>query len=356
MSLNETGLPDTRSPAYDGGNPAQPQSGLREQSPAWGAKRCPSCHSPVLHNQTVCAGCGTRLVPRTTKVRCRRCSKQATTDHFICPHCGRELRAAPSRLLTIGAPALLVGALAIALFARGMPSLLFENDTLPLIQNFVITPVSSDSESTMRPARESLAPAVVQSRAGQAGELSPPDVAPAEAALPTPAPTQPAEESNTEVSVAVGPTAPQDTAIPPTGTPTASAALPAAAPTETATVEAEEATATPTATLSPTTTPSPTPTATPTPVWKTYKIQKDDTLDAIARSFEIDLDYLLEVNEITQAEARNLAIGAEIMLPGVLQATTTPVATATPTTTPTPSATATETATPRPTAPLQPSP
>ena len=346
MSLNETGLPDTRSPAFDGANPAQPQSGLREQSPAWGAKRCPSCHSPVLYNQTVCAECGTRLVPRTTKVRCRRCSKQATTDHFICPHCGRELRAAPSRLLTIGAPALLVGALAIALFARGMPSLLFENDTLPLIQNFVITPVSSDSESTLRTARESLAPAVVQSHAGQAGELSPPDVAPTEATLPTPAPTQPAEESNTAVSVAVGPTAPQGTAIPPTGTPTESAALPAAAPTETATAEAEEATATPTATL------SPTPTATPTPVWKTYKIQKDDTLDAIARSFEIDLDYLLEVNDITQAEARNLVIGTEIMLPGLLQAT----ATATPTATPRPSATATETATPRPTAPLQPSP
>ena len=148
MSLDDTSISDASSDQF---NSAQPDSRPEAQIPSWGAKRCPSCYSVVLHNQIVCAECGTRLVPRLTRVRCLRCSRQATTDHVICPHCGRNLRAAPSRAAHHWrAPALLLGALAIALVARGMPSFLQENESLPLLQNFVITPASSDSEPTVR--------------------------------------------------------------------------------------------------------------------------------------------------------------------------------------------------------------
>ena len=194
MSLDDTNFSDGDSDQFNSG---QPESRPDAQTPSWAAKRCPSCYTAVLHNQVVCAECGTRLVPRLTKVRCLRCGKPATTDHVICPHCGRNLRAAPSRLLTIGAPALLVGALAIVLVARGMPSFLQENNNLPLLQNFVITPASSDSEPTVRLARESLAPAVVQSGPGQSDESAPPAAAPAAAvSTPTPVSEQTATAAN----------------------------------------------------------------------------------------------------------------------------------------------------------------
>jgi len=146
MSLDDRSFSDADSDQF-----IPPQS--EKQVPSWGAKRCPACYTVVLHNQTVCSECGTRLAPRVTRVRCLRCGKHATSDHVICPSCGRNLQAAPSRLLTIGVPALLVGALAIVLIVRGMPSFLQENGNLSLLPNFVITPASSDSEPTVRLAR-----------------------------------------------------------------------------------------------------------------------------------------------------------------------------------------------------------
>ena len=336
MSLDETGLSDAGSDRFI---PAQPESRPPAQTPSWGAKRCPSCHTPVLHNQVVCAECGTQLAPRLTKLRCHRCGNRATSDHVICPHCGRELRAAPSRLLTIGAPALLVGALAIALIARDMPSLLQGNDNLPLIRNFVITPVSSDSEPTVRPARQSLAPAVVQSGAGQSTESTSSSEAPAAAVPSTPTPTPPPEESNGAANGSQTQISPQDTVVPPTETPAAAAVPPTVAPTETATAAAE--TSTPTSTPLPPPTATTIPTATSTPAWKTYAIVRGDTIGEIAKRFNIDLDELMRANGLSELDVRRLQIGDEIVLPGWLQETATPTAA--------PAATATETPTPGPT-------
>ena len=301
--------------------PAQPESQPAAQTPPWGAKRCPSCHTPVLHNQTVCAECGTRLIPRLAKVRCLRCRKRATSDHVICPHCGRELRAAPSRLLTIGAPALLVGALAIALLARDMPSFLQENDNLPLIQNVVITPVSSDAEPSVRLARDSLAPAVVQSGAGQSADAA---LASSQPVVARPAPPTQAPTTAAAGPPAQAPAPPPDTAIQTTETSAANATQPAGAPAETVVAPAETSTSTPTAA------------PTPTPAWMIYTIKKNDMLQQIAQRFQIDLSRLMEENEIAPGEARRLQVGQEIELPGILRETATPAATETATPGPTP--------------------
>ena len=337
MSLDDTSTSDASSDQF---NSAQPESRPEAQIPSWGAKRCPSCYSVVLHNQVVCAECGTRLVPRLTRVRCLRCGRPSTTDHVICPHCGRNLRAAPSRLLTIGAPALLVGALAIALVARGMPSFLRENESLPLLQNFVITPASSDSEPTVRLARESLAPAVVQSSPGQSDESSPSSGAPAAVAIATQTPTP--EETIAATNGSQAASSPADTAVPPAETPAVTVAPHTV--TATTTIAPVEQTATPPPTPTPTPTPTAiatateTPTATSTPAWKTYTIKKGDTIARIANLFDISADDLLIANRLSSQDATRLQIGDEIVLPGLLQVTPTP----------TPTAAATETASPTP--------
>lgn len=320
MSFDETGLSDAGSDRFI---PAQPESRPPAQTPSWGAKRCPACQTPVLHNQMVCAECGTRLAPRITRIRCLRCRKRATSDHVICPHCGRELRAAPSRLLTAGVPALLLGALAVTLIVRDAPSFLRDNDSLPLIQNFEITPVVADSEPNVRPARDSLAPAVVQSGVGQAAGSPPSGDAPSSDASPTGTPTPQASDT------AAAGMQPQDSANQATETPTAQAMQPAETPTKVV----EEAVETPT--------PSPSPTAsatqTPTLLLITYTIQRGDTPAGIADNFGIDTAELMEANNMSEAEARNLQPGQEIVVPLRAQAT----ATSTPTATPAATATAT---------------
>ena len=333
MSLDDTSISDASSDQF---NSAQPESRPEAQIPSWGAKRCPSCYTVVLHNQVVCAECGTRLVPRLTRVRCLRCGRPSTTDHVICPHCGRNLRAAPSRLLTIGAPALLVGALAIALVVRGMPSFLQENESLPLIQNFVITPASSDSEPTVRLARESLAPAVVQSSPGQSEESSPSSGAPAAVAISTQTPTP--EETNAAANGSQAASLPADTAVPRAETPAVTVAPPTV--TATATIAPVEQTATPPPTPTPTPTPTATSTATETPTatpaWMTYTIKEGDTIAKIANLFDISADDLLIANRLSSQDATRLQIGDEIVLPGLLQVTPTPTPTAAATETPSP--------------------
>ena len=333
MSRDDKSFSDANSDQFI---PPQSENRSEAQVPSWGAKRCPTCYTVVLHNQTVCAECGTRLVPRVTRVRCLRCGKHATTDHVICPSCGRNLQAAPSRLLTIGVPALLVGALAIVLVARGMPSLLQENENLSLLPNFVITPASSDSEPTVRLARESLAPAVVQSGPGQPDESSGSDTAPAVVADSTPTP----EESGTAVDGSQAGSMPEGTAVPSTESPAETPTPVEEVPT--ATVAAVENTATPPPpfpplpTVTETATVTPTPTPTPTPAWMTYTIRPGDTIAAIANRFDILQDELLRANDLTAQDI--LQIGDVIVLPGLLQVTPTPtpteVATEVPTATP----------------------
>ena len=327
MSLDDTNFSDANSEQF---NPPQTEGRSETQVPSWGAKRCPSCNSVVLPNQTVCAECGTRLVPRVTRIRCLRCGKHATSDHVICPSCGRNLHAAPSRMLTFGVPALLVGLLAIVLIARGMPSFLQGNENIALLQNFVITPVSSESEPNVLPARESLAPAVVQSGPGQAEQSSGSNTEPAIVADSTPTP----EESGTTADGSEAGSMPADTAVPPAETPAVAATAVEEEPTQTAAAVENTATAsspfpalpTVTETATSTATVTPTPTAVPTPAWLTYTIRAGDTIGGIANRFGIPQDELLRANDLTPRDVTRLQIGDVIVLPGLLQATPTPAA------------------------------
>lgn len=290
----------------------QPQPAAQARS--WNAKRCPSCDTPVLYNQTVCAECGTRLTPHVTKVRCRQCGKRATSDHVICPHCGRALRAAPSRLLTIGAPLLLVGALTLAIIVQAptLPARLAPNASgrLSLLQNIVITPVPAANEAdSMVAANDNLAPIIINSPAGQAEASSPLALNSAEESTPL------IVAQVNDVVLSQNPEA-----APPTSEVESNqAAIPL--PTETAIP-------TPTVETTPTPT-SPAPTATSTPVADLrYTIKAGDTIIGIAQRFGISADTLLEANALTEREASNLQIGREIVLPGI-KPSATPSATAT---------------------------
>ena len=290
----------------------QPQPAAQARS--WNAKRCPSCDTPVLYNQTVCAECGTRLTPHVTKVRCRQCGKRATSDHVICPHCGRALRAAPSRLLTIGAPLLLVGALTLAIIVRAptLPARLAPNTSgsLSLLQNIVITPVPAANEAdSVVAANDNLAPIIINSPAGQAEASSPLALNSAEESTPliVAQVNDVVLSQNLEAAPSASEVESNQAAIP--------------LPTETAIP-------TPTVETTPTPT-SPAPTATSTPVADLrYTIKAGDTIIGIAQRFGISADTLLEANALTEREASNLQIGRELVLPGI-KPSATPSATAT---------------------------
>ncbi len=298
----------------DASTEAAPARGSAAQARSWNAKRCPSCDTPVLYNQTVCAECGTRLTPHVTKVRCRQCGQRATSDHVICPHCGRALRAAPSRILTIGAPLLLVGALTLAIIVRAptLPARLAPNasGSLSLLQNIVITPVPATNEAdSMVAANDNLAPIIINSPAGQAEASSPLALNSAEESTPliVAQVNDVVLSQNPEAAPPTSEVESNQTAIP--------------LPTETAIP-------TPTVETTPTPT-SPAPTATSTPVADLrYTIKAGDTIIGIAQRFGISADTLLEANALTERDASNLQIGREIVLPGI-KPSATPSATAT---------------------------
>lgn len=298
----------------DASTEAAPARGSAAQARSWNAKRCPSCDTPVLYNQTVCAECGTRLTPHVTKVRCRQCGQRATSDHVICPHCGRALRAAPSRLLTIGAPLLLVGALTLAIIVRAptLPARLAPNASgrLSLLQNIVITPVPAANEAdSVVAANDNLAPIIINSPAGQAEASSPLALNSAEESTPL------IVAQVNDVVLSQNPEAAPSTSEVESN----QAAIPL--PTETAIP-------TPTVETTPTPT-SPAPTATSTPVADLrYTIKAGDTIIGIAQRFGISADTLLEANALTERDASNLQIGREIVLPGI-KPSATPSATAT---------------------------
>ncbi len=62
--------------------------------------------------------CGESLQTKAKTIRCRRCGGRASSELVICPHCGRELWPAPPRVLTWGAPALLVVLFAVVIGGR----------------------------------------------------------------------------------------------------------------------------------------------------------------------------------------------------------------------------------------------
>lgn len=88
--------------------PAVPVPVTGAPRPASGSHQCPNCGAWTPIGSSICAECGVRLQPKPQKIRCRLCGVNAPATLVICPHCGRELQSAPSRILSWGAPTVLV--------------------------------------------------------------------------------------------------------------------------------------------------------------------------------------------------------------------------------------------------------
>ncbi len=350
-----------------------------------GSRPCLACGVPVNVNASVCPSCGESLPPRNKKIRCRHCHGTASSSLVICPHCGRELQAAPPRLLTWGVPALLVLLFGAVLLAR-----MGDANPVTWTQTRVERAVAFVSGLGDRlqsgvtietiPVEEALedqlvsAPAPTQPALADAGQEQPPvdGAAPAETPVEQPAVAEvPPTEAPTATATAL-PTAttppPTSTTAPelPTATATATATSVPASPTPlpataTTTVTlALRATAVPTATtrstalavassatVTATTTttrtvaaallalPTPTPTvAVPTPTPQLYTVRVGDTLFELALANDISLDLLLSANGLTADDVYTIQPGDTLLIPdpnATPAATATPAPTATPT-------------------------
>ncbi|MCC9075883.1 LysM peptidoglycan-binding domain-containing protein [Litorilinea aerophila] len=344
-----------------------------------GVVDCPHCGASVNAGASVCPECGEPLQTQPKRIRCRRCGGRASSLLVLCPHCGRELHPAPSRLLTLGAPALLVGLFFLVMVgtwgqgnpvqwvqtsltdgvdwletfgAQMEPSVVIEMTPIVQPQETVVTAVArADGEVPPSPTMAEVAAqnqpvAALQAPAGET-EATPTPLpavaAPTIDVSPTAAP--PTAEPPTAVPTA-SPT-PQPTATPtPTGTPTSTATrAPTATPTAQPTTPSAAAstgglvilpTATPTpqapaaaavqaasvATAPPLPTPTPipatatsTPTATPA-LPRTYRVQAGDTLVGIAARLGVTVEALMRANNIASSDVYRIQPGQELVIPG----------------------------------------
>ncbi len=279
-------------------------------------------------------------------VRCRACGKSAPAQLALCPHCGRELRPAPSRWLTVGLPAVLA-LLLIALIAvqamRGASGWLgapaesaggwLAQLSASLDPQIYVIPNNESAEAAALPAdfvpptvpvegvegseetapgafadvsgaslvgddsaATSVAPSALQATAEVAAEV-------AAAAAATPA------EQSGDASAGVAAGVPNDE--------------PGAAATLLPTIDAlvlPTQTVPPSATPVPTETPTPLPTDTPaptnTPLPPSYTVQQGDTALAIAGRLGVSLADLLAYNGMTERQAALLSVGQVLRVPG----------------------------------------
>lgn len=294
------------------------------------------------------------------------CNRVASSELVVCPGCGRELREAPPKLLTFGAPVVLTVLLVALLvtqwerinpiawarsnLVRGV--VLVENMSARIEPEMVImmTPIveepavdSSDAqvvaiaaEGGVAQGKESLItpvpdPNVSQSR--ESGLLAAvneePPAASAEPSLGIGGPRD--EQADSAVAVmqeaAAGETSASIEATvdsaegPPAGV---AAALAAEEPTATppavdeaqAASGAEEAslpTPLPTATATPTPVMTPTPAPTPTPV--VYQVERGDTLVLIASEYGVDVEDLMAANDIGERDVFAIQPGQMLIIP-----------------------------------------
>ncbi len=304
--------------------------------------------------QAVCTECGARLQRTPTTIRCRYCGKRASSELVICPHCGRELRPAPSRLLTWVLPGLVVAAFAAGIILGnplawvGRPAdsgqaLVQETGQPEAEANVVVTPIPGEGQVNEPPTPPvpTEPPATPTEAAVALIPTNTPTSLPTD--TPTPAPTATATSTATATATPVptetpteAPTeTPTKTATPaPTETPTRRATA-TRSPTSTSTRRATATrTATPTrtstpigtatATRKPTATPTRRPTATSAPASTggqnnaaalTYTVQAGDTPVGIADRFDITVDQLLQANGMTRADATKIRPGQVLVIP-----------------------------------------
>jgi len=315
----------------------------------------PSPSRQVISLATISAAQSPMQIPSATQtpstgeisstIRCRQCGKRASSELALCPHCGRELKPAPSRWLTVGLPTA-VGVLLLALLALqggngplgivGAPvralndwvselsaSLDPQVTVIPSANNPGAVALSEDIAVNLPPAEG----------AAEASDSSFADVSDAsliggeENAAPeleAASPSLPEQTTTDAITTTVEPTdtVPTD-AVPVADTPLTEEVAQAAAPVEPPT-EAPANTPEPTPTPSPTDTPAPTdtpvPTDTPaptnTPLPATYTVASGDTALGIAARLGIDLQALIAHNNMSAAQASMLQPGQVLQIPG----------------------------------------
>jgi len=232
-------------------------------APAADFSQCPNCAAQVAMGTSICPHCGEFLRPKAKIIRCRRCGKSASSSLYICPGCGRHLEPAPARILTWGAPALVVLlflAVLVGRWNRGNPLTWMQNqvnsgvdrvqalgeslspsisiaiatrepgsDGLPIAASDPNQAVMASAETvsgTLETGGAALAlpvsSTISSTLVNQAASPNPEEAAPATAtvastALPTTASTLPATETPTVVPTVVPPSPPTAT-VPPTAT------------------------------------------------------------------------------------------------------------------------------------------
>ena len=285
----------------------------------------------------------------------------------VCPHCGRELQPAPPRLLTWGAPLVLVAFFGAVLFAQmgGASPLAWSQRQIERVATFVGNigdQLQLDLSITTEPLEENFVERSIQP--SQPQEVADADgvtdalalsenegIENSEPSLDAGATPEPAEESApppteapTETPVDTPTSAPTSTEASPTETPTEA---PSSTPISTPTVRASggvtpSVVAANTASITATTTPevqaaltlpTPTPPA-PTATPKIHRIRAGDTLFEIALANDVSLAVLLAANGLTEDDVYTIQPGDEIIIPDP-NATVEPPATATPTPAPT---------------------
>lgn len=209
-----------------------------------GLGRCPHCGAPLSPGTSVCPECGEFLRAKAKRIRCRRCGQRASSSLLICPHCGRDLIAAPSRLLTWGAPALLV-ALFLALLVsrgsthspirwtqsqaqRGVTWLKKFSDSIAPTINIAMVPTTqtpialtidlNDQNTQPNPAPVQGAAPVTTTNSQAAAPVIVPS--PTSQVEPTVIPTAPVVDTPTTTPTATATPIPTNTALPSTATPT----------------------------------------------------------------------------------------------------------------------------------------
>lgn len=275
-------------------------------------------------------------------VRCRACGKSAPAQLALCPHCGRELRAAPSRWLTIGLPAA-IALLLIALVAvqamRGASGWMgapaesaggwLAQLSASLDPQINVIPNNESAEAAALPA-DFVAPTVpvegveesAETTSGAFEGVSDASLVGDDSAATSIAPSELQATAEVAATAAVSGAEPNNDAAEGVAAGVAeveTAATATLAPTVAALVLPTQ-TVVPTETPIPTETPTPLPTDTPaptnTPLPPSYTVQQGDTALAIAGKLGVTLADLLAYNGMTEREAALLSVGQVLRVPG----------------------------------------
>lgn len=274
-------------------------SGVSAGLRSLGARQCPKCGATTSTHTSVCPECGESLQRQAKKIRCLRCGKPASSELMLCPYCGRELRPAPPRLLTLGAPTMMVALVLLVLILQwdGGNPLAWARDRLAA--GFTVVGERIDPEIVL----------VVTPLASQR------DTGPGEgpgAALAI----ESAYRAQSQMPGAANPPPSGDTNLSVEGTGAVSEPVTIELPTATAT---ELPTATPeaTATGTPAPTQTPEPTATPnvTPATVSYEVRRGDTLVSIAARYDVEVEELMAANDIGARDVFVIQPGQVLIVP-----------------------------------------